>query len=140
MAIKVFWGKQGPYAVADSAAEAAELMRLASFSGSRPLNKAGEPLSDEQAFSATVEKLGGDAKKFLTALAHYDGDIHSLELTKKANVGVRSLGGIMTSIVNAAVKNGLRPEDFLSSVQRKKGKNRERIFTPGKLLKKYYGP
>jgi hypothetical protein len=144
MPIKVFWGKDGPYALADSPAEAAELMRLASSNGSKPtqgarndLSSRVEAINEEKAFRATLKELGRDTKQFLTALVNHHNGVKSSVLIEETKQRSASLGAIITNLFKAATKNGLTREDFLSSESRRNGAKRERIFTPGPLLLKY---
>jgi hypothetical protein len=144
MSIKVFWGKDGPFAVADSAAEAAELMKLASSNGSKPtqgtrtdLSIRAEPITEERAFRATLKELGKGTKQFLTALTNHPSGIQSSVLAEETKQQGASVGAIITNLFKAASKNGLRREDFLLSESKRNGEKRERIFTPGTLLLKY---
>lgn len=143
MPIKVFWGKEGPYAIADSPSEAAELMRLAS-NGNKPTVGAKkhlpievEPIEPKQAFRATLKELGRETRKFLIALSNHNTGVRGPTLKEESNVDPVSFGAIMTNIAKAAQKHALKREDFLSSEVHRNGKTRERFFTPGPLLQKY---
>lgn len=144
MPIKVFWEKDGPFAVVDSPAEAAELMRLASSNGSKPTHGAGkdvsnkvEGINEDRAFRAMLKELGKDTRQFLAALVNHHNGVESSALTEATKQKSASVGAMITNLFKAATKHGLTREDILLSESKRNGAKRERIFTPGPLLQKY---
>src|SRR5437667_11252622 len=120
MPVKVFWGKDGPYALADTPAEAIELIRL----GSNGLRKNGHqqaeiqnvaesrqlPLDKGEAVRRLSYDLNDRARAFLRALAGYKSEIEGEQFSEAIKEPVTIFGGSLGAICNAAKQNGMEVE------------------------------
>jgi hypothetical protein len=154
MSIKVLWGPNGPYAEAETAGEALELIRLGSNgcldrtkkevskSAPQPPNPeiSGIPeWKTETSFDLVVREINDRARKFLRLLVPNEhgvqGEVFAEQIRERSQV----FGGVLGGISKIAKNHHLKLEDLVVSEMRFEGSRRFRFLAPGKLLLKYGG-
>jgi hypothetical protein len=147
MAVKVFWGRDGPYAEAETPAEAIELIRLGSNGhrkyGSQNIQPTGDsvpkqlPLDRGELVRRLSYELTERTKKFLLKLVSFPGGVEGPEFSEAVKEPVEAFGGILGAISKAAIKSGLNPNDLVKSEMRFEGPRRFRFLRPGEVLTEY---
>jgi hypothetical protein len=138
MAIKVFFGPDGPYAVADTPEEAMALLKGAApnghgISASRPQAK----ISEEDTVSAFFNSINDNARKFMIHLAKHKGGINGDKLAEETGFAPEKFGGILGGASKLAAKHGLSLDSFVISKMLTDESRRYRFVEPGSLLLKY---
>ena len=147
MSVKVFWGADGrPYAEAETAAEALELIKLGSngFGKHAPnpeAQSAGSPSPVKEGIPERVKHVLSESSERALAILkvltkHPEGIIGEV-LAENAKQEVTAFGGILGAVTKAAWKYDLKPEQFFHSEQKIEGSRRYRTYWPGKLLLEY---
>ena len=148
MPIKVCWAENGPFALCDTVAEAAELLRLGSTldkpSAKDPatVTRSGpEPVSltEDQAMERFLAELKPNQKNFLAALAPHSEGIHGDDLAQEIGMESRQYGALVSAISKNAKRNGIKIKQLMLSEMRFDGPRRFRFFQPKAVLHKYAG-
>jgi len=144
MPVKVFWGADGrPYAEAETAAEALELIKLGSngfgkHAASPESRSADSSAPAKESIPERVKHVFSESSERALAILkvlikHPDG-ITGEVLAENSKQKVTAFGGILGAVTKAAWKYDLKPEQFFSSEQKIEGSRRYRTYWPGKLL------
>jgi hypothetical protein len=143
MPIKVFWVEDGPFALCDSPAEAAELLRLVepapteATANLRRQTAAQAPLSEEQSMARFLAELKPNQKTFLSVLSNYEDGIVGEHISKETGLEAVQFGAIAGAISKNAKRNRIKIGQLLLSETRFEGPRRFRFFQPKPLLLKY---
>ncbi|MGO9116632.1 MAG: hypothetical protein ACLQPD_03370 [Desulfomonilaceae bacterium] len=148
MAVKVFNGPDGWYAVADTPREALELIKL----GSNGFSHASSAVEDSHAFSDKAEAIvkteeqrcseffsgiNERAQRLLAALRNHKEGIDGEKLSEEVHEPSTAFGGILGGVSKIAEKNGLNIDKLVFSEMRLEGSKRFRFFRPESMLLKY---
>jgi hypothetical protein len=148
MPITVRWAHNGPFAVCDTVAEAAEMLRLgAALEAPSPKETAKPsadkpdppPISEDQAMDRFLFELKPNQKNFLSALSHYPDGVKGEDLAREIGGESRQFGAVVGAISKNAKRNGIRIKQLMLSEMRFEGSRRYRFFQPKALLQRYAG-
>lgn len=138
MGIRVYFGKDGPVAIADTPEEAAALMRLGSAPGAAHLKIEGAiPVSQPEAMKVFAQKVNKNAKTLLAQLLAHVNGVRGDKLSEEINLGVEKFGGVLGGASKIAKKNRLDFAKIVLSEMRSEGSERYRWLAPGPLLVRY---
>ncbi len=148
MAVKVLWGPEGPYAVADTPREALELIKLGSNGFGHESRAFGDTIipsgkvetvlkTDEQRCSELFSGINERAQNFLAALRNHKEGINGDKLSEEIHESTSAFGGILGAVSKIAAKNNLDFDKLVFSEMRSEGSKRFRFFRPETTLLKY---
>jgi hypothetical protein len=148
MAIKVVWGEGGPYAIADTVAEALELIKSGSNNGSakaaaireQPVHGTlfdGSIGTEEERVIKVFSEINDRAKAFLSGLSRHPSGIKGGAFAQELKTESSAFGGILGGMAKIAKKYDFSIDDFVLSELRIQGAERFRFLKPEKLLVKY---
>ena len=145
MPLKVYFGPEGPYVVADTPREAMELVKLCSNGMAHPTAQAvsGAGTIHDQDEEPDVNKvflrINDRAKKFLTGLSAHSAGITAEKLAEEIEERPEVFGGILGGISKIAKKNRVPIGGLVISEMKHEGSRRFRFFTPGLWLRVHFG-
>ena len=151
MPIKVCWTDNGPFALCDTPAEAAELLRAVTGMEKLPTSQtpkastersasAGSVLpTEEQTMGKFLSELKPLHKNFLAALAHSPEGIDGERLASEVGMRARQFGAVVGAISKNAKRNNIRIAQLMLSEARFEGARRYRFFQPRALLQRHAG-
>ena len=141
MPIKVYWQDGGPFAVCDSAQEAAELLRLSRNGAISPAVKINEPIRSSALestrppdLSKFFSKINANAKKIFSALAKHPNGITGEDFAKEVGVSSDKFGGILGGASKNAKNLHFELNQLMLSEVRVEGNRRYRFLQPTPLL------
>jgi hypothetical protein len=137
MAVKVQWDTDGPFAICDTVAEAAELLKQArSLSNGTPKEKSEVPMikSGEDRIDVFFANMNHKGKLLLKTLLNYPSGVEGEEFSKAVGIDSSGFGGVMGSLSKAAKKGRLTLDQFVKSEAKFEGARRYRWLAPGRLL------
>lgn len=147
MAVKVMWGPDGPYAIADTPAEALELIKAGAGSnrdGASAMPQRfprSEPPSDpppeEQRVLSVFKEINERGRKLLAALVKHPEGTFGENFATEINEEPAVFGGIAGGISKIAKRNNVKMAQLYRSEMRFEGARRYRWMAPGPLLLKY---
>jgi hypothetical protein len=140
MPIKVYLDDHGkPYAEAESAAEAVELMKLWGGVSKNGIGATAQTrLFDEpSAMNKLLMELQERPKKLLKALVDFPQGTDGDKVSEVSGEPTTAFGGLLGSVSKQATKLNLKPQHIFISEMRGSGTKRIRFMQPGKLLMKY---
>ena len=138
MPIKVMWGSDGPYAVADTPEEAMALLKL-SRNGAKPLASGHSSDPNVSNIVKLFRAVNENAVLFLACLSTHTDGVRGDTLCEETKITNDKLGGIMGGISKLAKKFYVPVSEILISMQKIDGTERVRYFKPGVGLLKYDG-
>jgi hypothetical protein len=138
MPIKVMWGKEGPYAVADTPEEAVALLKLSS-NGTKPATNGQTPDTDVSNIVKLFHAVNDNAVIFLAALSTHKDGVRGDVLSEETKITSDKLGGIIGGVSKLANKFYVPVSEIVISMQKIDGTERVRYFKPGVGLLKYEG-
>ena len=148
MPVKVLWGPEGPYAVADTPREALELIKLGSngfshaattVNGTNTVSERVEAVvkTEEQRCSDLFSGINERAQRLLAAIRNHKDGVNGDKLSEEIHEDSSAFGGILGGVSKIAAKNHLDFDTLVFSEMRVEGSKRFRFFRPETTLLKY---
>jgi hypothetical protein len=140
--VRVQWEADGPFALCDTPAEAAELLGYARkttngnhrTASESPLKATTDGKSVAEKVAWITGKLTDKSRRLLGALAAYPQGVSAKMLSEQCGVDQESFGGTLGSVSKNAKKMDLDFEGIVRSYLKEEGDHNIRWMAPGKIL------
>jgi hypothetical protein len=137
--IKVFFKEDGPFALVDTAEDAAKLLKLGATTTVALPVVGKSTLTETESIGEFWAGINKNAKTFLTHLLKYKDGVRGDKFSEEINLSVEKFGGVLGGASKIAKKYGIKFGKIVDSEMRIEGTQRYRWLCPGSLLLKY-GP
>jgi hypothetical protein len=137
MPIKVFFKEDGPFALVDTAEEAAALMRVGTTPGPGIIIAGKTGLGESEALRIFWKEINPNAKKFLSYLLLHPDGVKGDKVAEEIGLPSEKFGGVLGGASKIAAKFNIAWSGIVISELRTEGTQRYRWMQPGPLLLKY---